>query len=95
VQEGAGLRHAQARQGDPQLACAFVVGVELFGFEQVAPGGFSVVLLEAPFAALDEGLGELGRQFSVSLLVAGVRLGEDALGVLQAPVLERLLCLPV
>jgi hypothetical protein len=69
--------------------------MQLFGFEQVAPGGLGVVLFQASFATFDEGLCEFGHQFAVSALVAGVRLGEDALSILEAPVLERLLCLPV
>ncbi len=51
-------------------------------------------MVQVAFAALHKSLGYLLEQLPGTLVPMGGRLTEQALCFLQAPILERLLCLP-
>jgi hypothetical protein len=75
----------------PQTGSLVVSATELLGLKQIIPGGRHVVVPEALVPALDQSLGDLPDQGGRSLVALDLRLIQQPMGLIETPVLQRLL----
>src|SRR5262249_20664413 len=91
LEQSADLGEAQTGQGLAEPLGGAISHLKLLGPQQIVPGGGRVVVLELPFAALDVELRQLPQQFAMPTVSLERLLFEEALRLLQTPVVERLL----
>src|SRR5262249_54087730 len=61
---------------------------------QVVPGRRRIFMLQVPLTPFIKSLGHLVEQFPRAFVAVGRRLAQKTMRLLEAPVLERFLCLP-
>ena len=94
VQKRFSIRQAALGQGLTKLSRGHVNHADLLGLFQVIPGASQIVMLQVPFAALHITLGDLPQHFPCPFVALSVGLTQQTVGLFQASVLVRLLCLP-